>query len=278
MWVKLATAALINFLVAGAAYKKKSLSLDGAVAGFLVGLLHSFTGNSPIILLFLFFTSSSYLTKRGHKVKSKVEDGFKEGGQRNWLQVFCNGGPQGLLCLLYLIYVGVDEKPVDFWLNFTGSSLLVGIMGGYACANGDTWASECGILSEGKVFLVTGFRTVERGTNGGMSLLGTMASFLGGLFIGTGFFLSSGIFAGVFDWRHILFGGLAGFLGSLIDSILGATFQYSGWDPVSNRVVNQPGPGVRHISGVDLVSNHTVNLISVVLTAFGMTIFSHYLY
>lgn len=67
------------------------------------------------------------------------------------------------------------------------------------------------------------------------------------------------------QWPIILFGGVAGLLGSIIDSLIGATLQYSGIDE-SGRIVERPGPGVRHISGVRLFDNHSVNLISSILT------------
>ena len=43
----------------------------------------------------------------------------------------------------------------------------------YACANGDTWASEVGILAKASPRLVTSLftREVPPGTNGGMSIL-----------------------------------------------------------------------------------------------------------
>ena len=39
---------------------------------------------------------------------------FKEGGQRNWLQVLCNGGMALELSLLYLLDLGLADLPVDF--------------------------------------------------------------------------------------------------------------------------------------------------------------------
>lgn len=68
------------------------------------------------------------------------------------------------------------------------------------------------------------------------------------------------------QWPIILFGGIAGLVGSIIDSLLGATVQYSGLDP-NGRVVEHPGANVKHISGYRLLDNHSVNLISSILTA-----------
>ena len=136
---------------------------------------------------------------------------------------------------------------------------------------GDTWASEIGIVSsKSEPFFIIDGRSVPRGTNGGVSLVGLFASFLGGLAIGFSYWL--GLFlAGntVLNESQIssqlpviLLGGISGFLGSLIDSVLGALFQFSGWDEDQKCVVEHKGPNVKHISGIEFLDNHTVNLLS----------------
>ena len=65
-------------------------------------------------------------------------------------------------------------------------------------------------------------------------------------------------------------GGIAGFLGSFIDSIMGATLQYSGVNKKSGAIVEKPSKdanSVEHISGSDILDNHEVNLLSSLVTA-----------
>ena len=51
-------------------------------------------------------------------------------------------------------------------------------------------------------------------------------------------------------------------------STLGATLQYSGWDEENKCVVENPdGIHVKLISGIHLLDNHTVNLLSSLITA-----------
>lgn len=54
----------------------------------------------------------------------------------------------------------------------------------FACCLGDTLASELGILSKSPPILITSFSRVPPGTNGGVSLVGTLASLSGGVVMG----------------------------------------------------------------------------------------------
>lgn len=93
----------------------------------------------------------------------------------------------------------------------------------FACCLGDTLASELGILSMGRPWLVTTFRRVPPGTNGGMSVGGTLASILGGAVVGV-LMASTLIFENVRcreDWGSVtlslvFWGAFAGFFGSLV--------------------------------------------------------------
>lgn len=66
-----------------------------------------------------------------------------------------------------------------------------------------------------------------------MTLVGLIASFLGGLLVGAAYFVTQLLLVNdlhVADpqWPLIVYGGVAGLLGSMLDSFLGAHMQYSG--------------------------------------------------
>lgn len=61
-----------------------------------------------------------------------------------------------------------------------------------------------------------------------------------------------------------LFGGM---FGSVVDSVLGATLQFSGYSEDRDKVVNYPGAGVHKISGRHILTNNQVNFVSASLTA-----------
>eukprot|EP01104_Vermistella_antarctica_P010814 TRINITY_DN2918_c0_g2_i1.p1 TRINITY_DN2918_c0_g2~~TRINITY_DN2918_c0_g2_i1.p1 ORF type:complete len:298 (-),score=23.63 TRINITY_DN2918_c0_g2_i1:28-921(-) len=276
---RLSVALITSVLLSVRGYRKKSLDLSGSVSAFVVGFITTCAGYRLACLLYIFFITSSLLTKYKGEKKRKIEEDFKEGGQRNWIQVLANGGFATALCLWSLSLEGVvQESSVE--LGVSGPSvanmksiLVLAVMGQYACVNGDTWSSELGILSTSNPILITApWRRVPRGTNGGLSFLGCAASVMAGLCIGVtcyvaGLLFGNGATASVPQWPLIPLGCLAGFVGSLLDSLLGATIQYSGFCSQTRRIVSTPSATTRHISGWPLVDNDTVNFLSAAMTS-----------
>lgn len=78
------------------------------------------------------------------------------------------------------------------------------------------------------------------GTNGGVTTVGLVASFLGGLAVGAAYYVTQLLLIGDLhladpQWPIMMYGGVAGLLGSMLDSFLGAHMQYSG----RNSVIGQ---------------------------------------
>ncbi|CAK9814483.1 Transmembrane protein 19 [Anthophora plagiata] len=254
--------------------KRKSVNLSGAILGLWMGFILTLTSFAHVACLVAFFVTSSKATKFRSHLKKKLEVDYKEGGQRNWIQVLCNGGMATQLAFLYLLDVGCIERPIDFDKYYRSSWLSVGILGAFACCNGDTWASEIGsVVSNGDPFLITNRRKVPKGTNGGVSWVGLLVSLLGGMTVGLSHYITVLMTVDTIvlqlaapQWPIIIIGGIGGLFGSIIDSILGATLQYSGINE-KGIIVEHPGKGVKHISGRQVLDNHSVNLLSSVITA-----------
>lgn len=254
--------------------RRKSVDVSGAVLGLFVGFILILTSYAHLACLFAFFVTSTKVTKFRTNIKRKLEKDFKDGGQRNWIQVLCNGGMASQLALLYLLDVGSAERPIDFDKYYRSSWLSVGILGAFACSNGDTWASEIGtVVGNKEPLLITTFKRVPKGTNGGISWIGLLVSALGGLTVGLCHYLTVLITVdtvvlqlAVPQWPIIVLGGIGGLFGSTVDSILGATLQYSGVNE-QGMVVEHPGKGVKHVCGRQVLDNHSVNLLSSVITA-----------
>lgn len=269
--------------MAGWGIRRGALSTSGALAALFVGAGTLGCSLRFGATLIAFFLSSSKLTQLQEEVKA-VEEDAKQGGQRDWKQVFCNGFVPTLLSIAYGILSGFVDVPlgsmpnVEPWRAEAVTLLLGGFLGYYACCCGDTWASELGMLSKDTPRLITTLRPVRRGTNGGVTLLGLTASLAGGLFVGAVFYAAACISPTlwVFDaqhklavaqWRLVPLGLMAGLFGSIVDSVLGATVQFTGYNRTTQQIAKRPGPDVVRISGAPLLTNNTVNLVSASVTA-----------
>ena len=101
---------------------------------------------------------------------------------------------------------------VNFLLPF--ELVYITFLGAIAAATADTWATEIGFFSKKDPRHILNFKTVEKGTSGGVTLLGFVGSALG-----------AGTIALIgMNWLNdfpIHWIVLAGFVGSFVDSILG---------------------------------------------------------
>uniref|UniRef100_A0A8C3QQV5 Transmembrane protein 19 n=1 Tax=Cyanoderma ruficeps TaxID=181631 RepID=A0A8C3QQV5_9PASS len=264
---------LVPLIIATQGFKKKSLDHSGALGGLVVGFILTVANYSFFSSLFVFFVTSSKLTKWKKDIKRQIDSEYKEGGQRNWVQVFCNGGVPTELALLYMIENGPGEIPIDFSKEYTASWMCLSLLGALACSAGDTWASEIGsVMSKSKPRLITTWEQVPVGTNGAVTLVGLISSLLGGMTVGIAYFITQLIFVSDLEisapqWPIIVFGAAAGLLGSIVDSYLGATMQYSGFDRTIGMVVNHQTTDSKHISGKPILDNNAVNLFSSVIIA-----------
>ncbi|KZV88632.1 hypothetical protein EXIGLDRAFT_678735 [Exidia glandulosa HHB12029] len=297
------TAASIALYVSYKGWKRGSLSASGALTAFAVGfvLMHAHTKAFGLAMLVFFFTGSK-ATRMGKARKARLEDGHTEAGNRNARQVLCNSLPAVVATVLWSGFFGdrtslyaalvpeawAEEHAVPYapavWcpdaqLMSLSRPLSFAVLGHFACCLGDTLASELGILSTSPPRLITSLRTVPPGTNGALSTLGTLASLLGGLIIG---FTFAGVWSlesaacgreGVGLWvRCVGWGAGAGLLGSVIDSLLGATVQRTRYDKERKLILQDETPDVgkpEHevVAGLNLLTNNQINLVSASLTA-----------
>lgn len=277
---------VIPVLIATWGLKRKSVNRSGAIAGVVIGFLLTISNYAFLASLLAFFVSSTKATKYGSKKKESIEEDFKVGGQRNWIQVICNGGVAAEMAILYMIEIGITESAIDFRNNYVSSWLSIAVLASIAGANGDTWASELGaVFSKGDPVLITSLKPVPRGTNGGVSLPGLLVSLLGGILVGVMYYAALLLFLTRDilsfcppQWPVILAGGLAGIFDSLVDSLLGATLQFSGINKKSGKIVERPGPDVKYISGVAFLDNHSVNLLSSFISAIVVPFASVYIW
>lgn len=255
---RLGLALIGSALISILAYRLRALSISGAIAAFAMGVSFVFFGE-PIwfALLLTFFISSTFWSKFKRRSASKkmAEAQYEKSGRRDAMQVFANGGLGMILCILSYYF---DER----WIL----PIFIMIM---AIVNADTWATEIGSLSRSKPRHIVNGKFVEAGTSGGITGLGTLAALAGSALIGT--------IATIFtqEWTYIMLATVAGVVGCMIDSLLGATvqrmFKCTVCDKITERKVhcNQPTDKLR---GALLINNDIVNLASSILGSFAVWI------
>lgn len=116
-------------------------------------------------------------------------------------------------------------------------SCIKGYDSHFGCCLGDTLASELGILARSKPRLITTFRVVPPGTNGGVTVFGTMASVVGGGFIGmligSTLIVENGACGR--EWEMVLMDCIGwGLIGGGIGSMVSMFFLKDGGDKTTN--------------------------------------------
>ena len=211
-------------------HKVGALSLSGFFGASIMGCLLILYGIPfHFLLLASFFILSSCLNIFIKKLKSLKT----KHSQRNVVQVICNGGIPLLICIISYFH-----PSLIFNYLFAAS---------VATAMSDTWATEFGKLSKVKPIAIASFKTVSHGLSGGVTFIGTIGSLIGSCIIGL---LAYNLIS---IEKYLIFGIiLCGFLGSIIDSILGDKLQGK-YKTYSGKIVEKPENGSIIISGHSLV-------------------------
>ena len=241
---------LLAIVIAVLAWRVRALSISGAWAAALTGgLIFGLGGFAWAILLLVFFISSSALSRAFSGRKSRLAEKFSKGSQRDWGQVMANGGLGAVLA-------------IGFWLLPNQEWLWLAYAGAMAAVNADTWSTELGVLSPVLPRMITNGKEVEQGTSGGISLIGTLAALAGATLVG---FAAVASEPGENWLRRLVIIALGGLIGSLFDSLLGATVQAIYWCPACNKETERHpnhtcGSPTSRIRGWSWINNDVVNL------------------
>lgn len=249
---------LLGFIVGSAisifSYITYFVTRSGALALVFVATLVCGFGPWPTWgLLVLFFASSGciHLAKKMTN-RAKIEDIAAKGPTRDAWQVFANSLPAIISLVLYYY----TKKPL----------FLIGYVSAIAGATADTFGSEIGILSKKAPRSIISFKPIESGLSGGISLLGSVASFLGSLLISLTFWLFSWPRVALLPMSLVISVPLiCGILNSIMDSVLGATLQVKYRCRICGRLTEQQYHHLqqtKHIHGISWLSNDWVNFFS----------------
>ncbi len=185
-------------------------------------------GLMPLLAMFLLTFAA---TKIGKAKKERL--GTAEGRRgRNAAQVAANLGVAALAVFPIAVSAqdGVLRHSFEAIASFAALAAL-------AEAAADTVSSEIGQVLGGQPRLITTLRQVEPGTDGGITIAGTLAGVAAAFIVAiVGFWAMHGSRELLSYWASICLAAGGGVFGLLFDSLLGATLERRGW--LNNDAVN----------------------------------------
>lgn len=212
----------VNVGVAALAMKARSIDLLGGLSAVLIGTaVTAGIGLDGFAVMMAFFVIGSSATKMGYRIKLARGIAQEKGGARGWRNAWANGGVAALLGLLAGIATDDDRAAL----------LVVAYAAAVATAAADTCSSEVGKAYGRRTFLITSFRPVPPGTEGAVSLEGTLGGLAGGMIVG-----AVGAACGLYGAGTAVLVGVAGLLGSLAESVIGVAAERKGW--MGNDLLN----------------------------------------
>lgn len=194
------------------AWYVRGVTRSGALAGSAVAFILAARDIRMFFLLLAVFAVTLAATRLGSRRKQQLRAAEAASG-RSASQVIANLGVAALIAAL----------APDGWKVLALAAM--------AEAAADTSSSEIGLAFPGKTVLITTWKSVPPGMDGAISLHGTAAALL----VAAGLALA-GQLLGLVSAHHAVAVIYAGFLGTLVDSLLGALLERRGW--LSNDLVN----------------------------------------
>ncbi|AAT42865.1 DUF92 domain-containing protein [Picrophilus oshimae] len=209
--------------------------LKGSISALFVGYVIAIAGSLYWLILMIVFAMTSYIATR-FKIKEKTRNGLQEGknGERKTSNVMYAAMIGLIIALFNVSKLGSFNYFELFAISF-------------ATVNSDTFASELGVFDK-NVFLITNFKRVRPGTNGGISLLGESSALFGSFIIGLTYSL---LMYRAFFVYPVLVITLLGFLGCQVDSILGSLLENRG--RMSKGQVNLTATLISVVAGVAIL-------------------------
>jgi uncharacterized protein (TIGR00297 family) len=226
---------LLSLFIAPLSLKFAGMDKRGSVAALFVGfVVYVSMGLKGFLVLLSLHIIGATVTRMGFE--KKLEKGIAQ-KKRSLENVIANGLFPALAAALSA-------------LSYPNSAVFfIGYVSTVAAATADTVSSEIGELSRKKPRLITSFEEVPTGTDGGITLLGTLAGILGAGLIA--------LFAVALDFKVapielFVIATFAGVLGTSLDSFLGATLERKG--KIGNDMVNLISTGVSFLASMGIYS------------------------
>jgi uncharacterized protein (TIGR00297 family) len=213
---------------------KKLLTPAGLFHAWLLGVLIWGTlGWQGYLVVAFYFLVGSGVTRIGLAQKEAEGIAEKRSGARGPENVW-GSALTGALCALGvgIINSGFFIPNPQSLVPSPQSLLLLGYVASFSTKLSDTTASEVGKAYGKRTFLITTLQPVSRGTEGAVSLEGTIAGVVASVAIAL-----VGWGVGLIDVLGVAWCVLAAFIATNLESVIGATLQ-SKYTWLTNEVVN----------------------------------------
>ena len=206
-------AVIVGFTFGYFAFRAKTADLSGLFSAALVGIIllvfAAPQGPQWFLIMLAFFILGSAATKYKFEYKKRIGVEQGQSGARGYRNVFANG----IIAAAAAVLFGVFQQPI----------FVVMYVGCVATAAADTLASEIGVTG-GIPCLITTLKKVPIGTNGGITVTGETVALIGGFVVSV-----VAMFLNVITPPMMVICTLAGFVGTNIDSVVGATLENKGF-------------------------------------------------
>ncbi len=209
----------------------RTVDLSGLIGGWILGAIILLGAGWPLyIALLAFFVVGTLVTKIGYASKRRRGLAQEREGRRDFSHAFSNAGVAAI-CAIAVSRATRAEIPYGVIPLFMGIASL-------ATAAADTTASEIGQLVGRRAFLPITMRRAEPGTEGAVSIEGTVAGILAaGVVAMAGTTAAQLVFPVAYRTRVMIAVTVCAFLGSYLESIAGSWNRKAG-SPVANGVLN----------------------------------------
>ena len=208
---QLLTALLVTAAFAVLAYALGVVSRGGALGGLLVGTtIYACLGPQGFAVLALFVVGGSLLTRLGYRSKQRAGTAQEHDGRRGARNALANCAVS-VLCAIFTAATGSDFFTVAFVASL-------------GAAFADTSESEIGQLFSRTPRLISTLRKVPPGTDGAISLPGTLAGLTAACLTAT-LALALNLLQSP---ETALLVATAAFLGTVADSLIGARYSRIG--------------------------------------------------
>ena len=243
---------ILSPLLAMLAVGSGVMAADAGIAAFFLFASVGFFGEGfvPILFIGLLFLLSTVVSVVGKKIARKRGEGGAGHSARRAKQIVA----VGLFAIIALILHNITDKNVFYYIFFLALTEQIA----------DSMASDIGRLTSKKNLNIVTWRPVEKGISGGVSALGT-----GSALVSSFALMTVPLMLGAVTVKAFVFIAAIAFVGTIVDSVVGALFQSLYLCDGCGRKIESSfhcGRPARLIKGYGIIDNVAVNYIAGFIT------------